>query len=172
MNQERNKLFVSLFIRHQQDLYRYILTLLANTDAAQDVLQETAMAIWEKFEEYDANEPFMPWALRFAYYKVLSYQKAERKHRHLDEDVIRQLSVEYPAPDQVDAQRTALAECMRRLNKSDRALIEFRYERQRSIVELAQAMGCTANALYKTLGRIRRALVSCVQKRVQQGGDS
>ena len=56
---------------NQDDLYRYIYSLLPHYDDARDVLQETVLAVAGKFDEYDASRPFLPWACKFAYYKVL-----------------------------------------------------------------------------------------------------
>jgi len=160
--------FVSLFVRHQQELHRYILTLLPNPTAAEDVLQDTAMAIWEKFDEYDESAPFMPWAIKFAYYKVLSFRKTERKHRHLDDDVLALIAHEQPDGETMRAQRLALNHCLEQLSAHERKLVEYRYERKESISSLADMMQCSANVLYKALGRIRRTLIKCVKHRVKR----
>lgn len=146
------------------------MTLMPEATAAQDILQDTAIAIWEKFDEYDENESFVPWALKFAYYKVLSFRKAEQKHRHLDQDVLEQITKEFPNSELLHAQRSALTECLGRLNKNDRKLVEYRYERQEPVAKLAKAMECSANVLYKALGRIRRALMECINQRMEREG--
>ena len=33
---------------------------------AHDIVQQTAIALWEKFDAYDPAQPFTPWACRFA----------------------------------------------------------------------------------------------------------
>ena len=64
---ERSKQFMMQFARHEHDLFRYVLTLLPNWNDAQDVMQETAAALWQKFDQYDPGRPFLPWACQFAY---------------------------------------------------------------------------------------------------------
>ena len=59
--------FVRLLARYDREVYRYVLTLLPDHTEAEDVLQETAAALWEKFAEYDSEKPFFPWACRFAF---------------------------------------------------------------------------------------------------------
>ena len=58
------------FVRHfagaEHEIYRYVLALVPNGSDAQDIVQETAVALWRKFDEYNPNEPFIPWACRFA----------------------------------------------------------------------------------------------------------
>jgi RNA polymerase sigma-70 factor (ECF subfamily) len=40
--------------------------LVPNLPDAEDIVQQTAVALWEKFDEYDPKLPFTPWACRFA----------------------------------------------------------------------------------------------------------
>jgi RNA polymerase sigma-70 factor, ECF subfamily len=54
--------FVAIYTRHQRKLYRYVAALLTRSDDAEDVLQETARVLWQKFDEYQPEEPFLPWA--------------------------------------------------------------------------------------------------------------
>ena len=72
------------FVRCQQDLYAYILTLVPNVADAQDIFQETAIAIWGKADEYRLDEPFMPWASRFAWFQVRKFRMYQaRRGRHV-----------------------------------------------------------------------------------------
>ena len=52
-------LFVRLLLQHQNDLLGYILPLVGCLDDAQDVLQETATALWQKFDRYDPGRPLI-----------------------------------------------------------------------------------------------------------------
>ena len=58
--------FIQLFTSHEKQIYRYILSLMPHSQDAQDVLQETAIALYNKIEDYDPTRPFAPWAFRFA----------------------------------------------------------------------------------------------------------
>jgi RNA polymerase sigma-70 factor, ECF subfamily len=40
--------------------------LVPNVADAEDIVQQTAIALWEKFDAYDPAQPFTPWACRFA----------------------------------------------------------------------------------------------------------
>ena len=71
MEENRTELLVRLLSRHQEDLFRYIFALLPHEEDARDVLQETSVALFRKFEDYDPAKPFLAWAFRFAYLEVL-----------------------------------------------------------------------------------------------------
>src|SRR6478609_9849007 len=72
---DRSELLVRLLISHQDDLFRYIFCLLPNREDAQDVLQETSVAIYRKFAAYDEQKPFLAWAFGFAYLEVLKHRE-------------------------------------------------------------------------------------------------
>jgi len=49
----RYETFVACFAKHEPDLRRFIRSLLPTWIDADDVLQQTAIVIWRKFDQYD-----------------------------------------------------------------------------------------------------------------------
>ena len=62
----RQQRFFSLFLRSEREIFRYVAALVPNVADAEDIVQQTAIALWEKFDAYDPAQPFTPWACRFA----------------------------------------------------------------------------------------------------------
>src|SRR5438477_3311737 len=71
--------FLSLFLRSEREIFRYVAVLVPNITDAEDIVQQAALALWEKFDDYDPNQPFTPWACRFALNKARQW--IERKQR-------------------------------------------------------------------------------------------
>src|SRR3954471_17277240 len=71
--------FLSLFLRSEREVFRYVAALVPNLSDAEDIVQQTAVALWEKFDRYDPNLPFTPWACRFALNKTRQW--IERRQR-------------------------------------------------------------------------------------------
>src|SRR5688500_15770753 len=71
--------FLSLFLRSEREIFRYVAVLVPNVADAEDIVQQTAVALWEKFDAYDPNQPFTPWACRFALNKAKQW--IERRQR-------------------------------------------------------------------------------------------
>src|SRR6187399_1966628 len=71
--------FLSLFLRSEREIFRYVAVLVPNVSDAEDIVQQTAVALWEKFDAYDQNQPFTPWACRFALNKARQW--IERRQR-------------------------------------------------------------------------------------------
>ena len=58
--------FLSLFLRSEREVFRYVAALGPNVADAEDIVQQTALTVWRIFEAYDPARPFTPWARRFA----------------------------------------------------------------------------------------------------------
>lgn len=57
--------FIQLLVRHEHDLLRFVLPLVGNLEDARDVMQEAAVNLWTKFDEYDPSQPFLPCSAAF-----------------------------------------------------------------------------------------------------------
>jgi RNA polymerase sigma-70 factor (ECF subfamily) len=160
--------FVKLLVQHQNELLRFIAPMVGSVTDAQDVLQDTALALWKKFEQYDQEQPFLPWAKQFAKYEVLMYHRRRQRYTFLSETLIEALANRQTEQETVSVQRRrALADCISRLREADRLLLKQRYaEKGTTIQQVAALSGQTANALYKTLQRIRRQLYVCVDRKM------
>ena len=126
--------FVSLYTRYERKLYRYVAALLSRPDDAEDVLQETARVLWQKFGQYRPEEPFLPWACAIARYEVLNHCQRERTRRkHFRPAVIELLAdARLKNDDLLEAQSRWLQECVEKLAEIDRRLIEQRYASERN----------------------------------------
>ena len=62
----RQQRFLSLFLRSEREIFRYVAPLVPNVADAEDIVQQAAIALWEKFDAYDPAPPFTPWACRCA----------------------------------------------------------------------------------------------------------
>jgi len=170
VDDDRSRQFVMLFARHERDLYRYVLTLLPSPADAEDVVQEAAASLWQNFASFESDRPFLPWACRFAYHQVLNFRRRQKTHRRMFSDAaVEALAVEWPAyARDADSRREALDGCLGKLPPGDRDLVRLRYASEEDVAVLAWRTGQTANALYKTLQRIRKLLVDCVTRTLAQ----
>jgi RNA polymerase sigma-70 factor (ECF subfamily) len=160
--------FVRLFAAGQREVLRYILALVPDIDDSQEILQETAVDLWKKCDQYDPDSPFIPWACRFALLRVLKFREQKlRRGRFLSLEAIDQLAAErLEQNDILDDRRRALSACLKQLSETERLLVEQRYSRGIAVAQLAELTGRTSSTLYKTLEKIRRRLFDCISRRV------
>jgi RNA polymerase sigma-70 factor (ECF subfamily) len=157
--------FLSLFLRSEREIFRYVAALVPNVADAEDIVQQTAVSLWEKFDAYDPSQPFTPWACRFALNKARQW--IERRQRWqallengLGEELARRREELRP---ELESQLRHLEGCLSKLPEEQRLIVEGYYYRRESIEKLAASSGRTAAAAYKTLQRIRQALQVCIE---------
>lgn len=170
---DQTREFVRRFAECEHEVYRYILTLLPDAAQAQDVFQDTAVALWEKLEAYDPTRPFVAWACGVAHNKVLMHRRSHARQPHtLSDSTLELIAGQYADErESVEAQMRALSDCLSKLQAKHRELIEARYHSKMSIHEYARRTGRAVNTLYKTLDRIRRRLLDCVTMTMRAEGE-
>ena len=168
MSTAKTELLVRLIARHQDELFRYILTLLPNEEDARDTLQETYIALYRKFDEYDRHKPFVAWAYGFAFLEVLKQrERNQRGTRLLSRELVDHLARERPQHEAVlQARLAALAHCLDQLTPADRELIRRRYQGKSTMDKLVTELGSSRRTLFRQLDRIRRLLFECINRRV------
>lgn len=164
--------FLSLFLRSEREVFRYVAALVPNLADAEDIVQQTALALWEKFDAYDPSQPFTPWACRFALNKTRQW--IERRQRWqtllgggLAEELARRREELRP---ELEVRLKHLEACLNKLPDKQRSLVEGYYYRRDSIDKLAETSSRTVAATYKTLQRVRQALQSCIENAAKPEG--
>lgn len=163
---DASQLFVSLMMRHERALYRYIYSLLPSATDVDDVMQETALVLWKKFEEYDQTRDFEPWAIRVAYFQVLSWRKKVQRSRLVfSDELVELLGQEETFGSDPWKQKAELLDlCLQKLSREDREVIDARYTRNITLMELAKQRKESVHKLYKALDHMRGSLLQCVRQ--------
>jgi RNA polymerase sigma-70 factor (ECF subfamily) len=163
--------FASLYARWHLEILRFVLTLLPDRHRAEDVVQETARVLWQKFTDYDPERPFWPWARQIAYFEVLKFRKRQATTRRLFSDELVELLAEERArqEDVLEARLQALRHCLDILPEPDRRLLAERYGGELAAAELARRHGKSPNAVHTLMHRLRQKLADCVRRTLRLG---
>jgi RNA polymerase sigma-70 factor (ECF subfamily) len=130
-------------------LYGLALRVVKQRELAEDVLQEAFMNIWRSAPDYHASlSPPMAWMgliVRSRGLDVLRRRAAERMHlrQDIDESLADTLDGEGPTPQdnaQASEQAWALNQCLARLERKQRELVNLAYMRDLSHSELASQL--------------------------------
>jgi RNA polymerase sigma-70 factor (ECF subfamily) len=179
MNSESSKIatppmtheqFMRLFLQAERELLRYVMALVSNFSDARDVVQETAVALWQAIGKYDPSRPFTPWACRFALNEARLHLRTESRRRRpwIQEDVVGLLTERRAEiAEQLDSRREHLRDCLSRLPDDQRQLVHGYYFDDETIDALASRLGRGSEAIYKSLQRIRQALQQCIERKLQ-----
>ena len=157
--------FLSLFLRSEQEIFRYVAVLVPNVTDAEDIVQQTAVALWENFDSYDPVQPFAPWACRFALNKARQWiERRQRWQALLDHGLAEELAQRrQELQPELERRLKHLETCLEKLPPGQRSLVEAYYYQRTDVESLAGRSGRTVAATYKMLQRIRQALQLCVE---------
>jgi len=156
--------FLSLFLRSEREIFRYVAVFVPNVADAEDIVQQTALALWEKFDAYDPELPFTPWACRFALNKARQWiERRQRWQTLLEHGLAEELACRrQELQPQFEARLKNLESCLQELPETQRSLVQAYYYERASIVTLARRFGRTEAATYKMLQRVRHGLRLCL----------
>lgn len=155
-----------MFVRHQQALLGYVLSMEPNFADAQDIVQEVFLTVSRKAVTWTRDTDFMAWGCTVARYEVLMFQRARaRRVARLDEDVM-ELLHGADAPDEAVFRRrvSVLQECLGKLAPRARELIVRRYHQAQMPEQIAPQVGWSVNAVRVALTRARQTLRDCFDK--------
>lgn len=135
-----------------------------------DVLQETALAVFESIESYDSAQSFNGWAIGIARNQVGLYLRRRKRDRHVfDASTIACIESAFSRtspPPKLDY----LPACMQQLDGRSREMCEMRYQEDLKPAATGEQLQLTANAVSKALQRIREQLRLCVESKVAVEG--
>ncbi len=160
--------FVQLFTQNQRRLYLFILAQVPNPVEAEEILQETNVIIWRKFQQFELGSNFLAWAGKIAHFEVLKHRERRHRDRHRfsDEFVNHVAEEALEDSEQLEARRMALLTCLQKLRSADRELLRQRYATGHSGQDVADQLNRPVNSVYQSLGRIRRTLLECINRQL------
>ncbi|RMG02973.1 MAG: sigma-70 family RNA polymerase sigma factor [Planctomycetota bacterium] len=163
---DRHAAFMALFVRHEPAIHVFLVSLLVDPDDAEVVMQETSMAMWRKFDQFQEGTSFRKWAFQIARFEAMNYRRKKARDRHVfNDELLATLARE--AEEQAaefEEERRALSHCIAKLREQDREVLEAAYGSEQTLAEYAAKLGKTPNAVRKHLARVRATLFSCVRK--------
>ncbi|MDF1816905.1 MAG: sigma-70 family RNA polymerase sigma factor [Verrucomicrobiales bacterium] len=163
---DRTGEFIALLSRHDYALTTYVFTLVPTPADAQDILQETKMALWRSFDSFEPGTNFFAWARKTALHRVLDYRKRidrEASRSIFSREFYERLSEAFEGgAEEITERNNRLHDCIADLSEPHRNILVQRYFRNSSIEDVAERVGRTVEATYRVLSRIRLALRKCL----------
>ncbi|MBN1676616.1 MAG: sigma-70 family RNA polymerase sigma factor [Kiritimatiellae bacterium] len=158
--------YTQLLLTTEKSLRGYILAHVRDFDTAEDILQQTAMTLWRKFDEYDRRRPFVGWALGMARFEILNARRRLRRHEVVfDSELAEKLASRYAAMEQeLSERRVALRRCLKKLRGPAQRALALRYEAGLELRGICRELGKSLAAVKVLLFRARAALKACIAR--------
>ncbi|QDT21575.1 sigma-70 family RNA polymerase sigma factor [Gimesia chilikensis] len=149
----------------QPSLMAFLLASTPQFSDAEDLLQEVAIEISRRFDDYDTARPFLPWALWVVKIKIADfYRTRERRPVKFIGESIDALAL---ACDRIQENLTdekwALESCLKKLTGRSHQLLRLRYYEGLKPQEISHRLDIPAGTVRTALSRVRSALISCVK---------
>jgi RNA polymerase sigma-70 factor, ECF subfamily len=164
--------FVRQLINHRKRIYAFILTLVGNSSDADDIMQDTAALMWQKYHQSEEIGDFSALGMRIAHLKVLEFRKRQYKNKikfnnELFENI---LGGAVTAEEKLDERFEALKKCLSKLDETSRKLVQAQHQKGQTIKDIAASIKMSQHVAYKRIGKLHDQLLQCVNRTLKQEG--
>ncbi len=153
----------------QRAVSAFLRTLIPDPEQCQDVLQQVAVVVVRKFQEFDRSRSFNAWMIGIAKQEVLVMRRRQRTDRLVFSDaMVERIAETYQCvlghltSDTADA----LEHCVQKLRGHARTVIGLHYSDGLKTVEIAQRLQMEHGAVRMLLSRARKILRECIERQL------
>jgi len=145
--------FHALYERHADRVFRYVLGLIRKPHLAEEVLQETMLAVWKGAGNFKGAAKVGTWILGIARNQAYNLLRREERGSRLPDR--RDQAVD-PAP--ALEREVAVSDALRTLPAAQREVLHLVYYQNLSVQETADALGIPAGTVKSRMYHARRTL--------------
>jgi RNA polymerase sigma-70 factor (ECF subfamily) len=132
-----------LFARHHVRVYRFVLRLVRNEAAAEDLISEVFLDVWRQADRFEGRSAVSTWLLAIARFKALSSLR-RKPDEELDEETAATIEDASDTPEislQKKDKSAVLRSCLEQLSREHREVIDLVYYHEKSVEEVAGIVG-------------------------------
>jgi RNA polymerase sigma-70 factor (ECF subfamily) len=150
--------FESLYRLHQRAVYGWILHIVRNPSAAEDLTVETFWRIYQARARFEASRLFEPWARRIATRTALDWLRTRRPDTELTEELLAAQATSATNPGITAEIRAKTAQAFERLPPGLRIAAILAVVEEQPYKEVAAALGISVTAVKLRVFRAVRLL--------------
>lgn len=164
--------FVRLLVEEESAIKAYVRRLVPSWHDVEEVVQQTSLVAWKKFDELDDISRFGGWIMTIARFESLKHRRSlARSPLVFSDKLAEQLADATGNIVAGDADRQqALEGCLQKLDQARRELILKLHQPGVTIREYAQQNSRPEQAIYKSVQRLRQKLLMCVKQTLADQG--
>jgi len=149
-----------LFARHQVKVYRFVLRIVGNAAAAEDLISEVFLDVWQQADRFEGRSAVSTWLLAIARFKALSAVR-RKGEAALDDETAAAIEDDRDDPEvavQKKDKGEILRKCLERLSPEHREVIDLVYYHEKSVEEVAEIVHIPENTVKTRMFYARRKL--------------
>ncbi|MCC7507853.1 MAG: sigma-70 family RNA polymerase sigma factor [Planctomycetes bacterium] len=153
--------------RHQAGVWRYLRVLGARPEEADDITQDTFIALLRKPIEYRSERETAGWLMQAARHRFIDLRRRDRKGpSFVDMAGVNEAWLAFAGEDGGDERMAALSECVAGLEPRQRDAVKLRYSEGATRTELAQRLEVDEEGAKSLLRRVLARLRKCMEMRL------
>ena len=154
-----------LFARHHVRVYRFVLRLVGNATAAEDLISEVFLDVWRQADRFEGRSAVSTWLLAIARFKALSALR-KKPDEELDEETAEAIEDTSDDPEvalEKKDKSAVLRRCLEKLSPEHREIIDLVYYHEKSVEEVAEIVGIPENTVKTRMFYARKKLAELLQ---------
>ena len=166
------KSFSELINRHQNKVFVFILVRVNSRHEAEDLAQDVFLTAYKKINDFDINQPVLPWLRGIALNIVRNYWRKKKAISAGGQQELQALVDQHIHESSNQEQEPYLIElmlsCLSEADSDARKLINMRYKEEKPIAELKNILNINHSTLTMRLHRIRDELKKCINQKLSE----
>jgi RNA polymerase sigma-70 factor (ECF subfamily) len=153
-----------LWLEAEPSVQAFVFAAVNDPHDAEDVVQQVALTVARRLDEYDGARPFVAWALWLAKSRIADHFRRQGRERLVFSDTLMDQLAEVLVQRQPSrtARQEALERCLEKLPEKSRHLLALRYEEDAPMERVAESIESSAGAVRVMLFRVRNLLSDCI----------
>jgi RNA polymerase sigma-70 factor, ECF subfamily len=157
----------ALFARHRTPVFRFVVRIVRNEAAAEDVLSDVFLDVWRQAGTFEGRSSVSTWLLSIARFKALSALR-RKPEAELDEETASAIEDQSDDPEITLAKKdkgAAMRDCLNGLSAEHREIIDLVYYHEKSVDEVAAIVGIPAATVKTRMFYARKKLSELLKAR-------
>jgi RNA polymerase sigma-70 factor (ECF subfamily) len=156
-----------LFARHHVRVYRFVLRLVRNEAAAEDLISEVFLDVWRQAGRFEGRAQVSTWLLAIARFKALSALR-RKPEQELDDETAEAIEDTSDTPDVALEKKEAgevIRQCLTSLSAEHREIVDLVYYHEKSVEEVAEIVGIPEATVKTRMFYARKKLAELLKAR-------
>lgn len=160
--------FQRLYRRHERPLLAFLLRLVRSRPLAEEVLNDTMLAVWRFAARYEGRSTPRTWIYSIAYHKGTSQLQRRQKHSaQCEAEGLDHLAdhAKTPEASAEDSSRARLfSALLARLVAEQRTVLQLAYYQEMTVAEIAVVMDCPEGTVKTRMYQARKLLAMMLEE--------
>lgn len=157
--------WLKLVRRYEKRVFSYALRMVSNTDDAQDLMQDTFLAVFRNLNSFRGDSAFKSWLLKIAHYRCIEFYRRRKNTVDIESvpEAFNEAGENCPELSVVTQQQgSEVIRAMSQLPVNQRVVIEMKFFQYLTFDDIAQQLGISTSTvksrLYAGLGKMKHVL--------------